>query len=76
MLSIRLEKKEEWESNKDSFFSFAKFTINIMRKKLKFMEVIKMTIEILGAILCGLFYTALSLDDKKKEDEVETEVEA
>ena len=35
-----------------------------------------MTIEILGAILCGLCYTALSLDDKKKEDEVETEVEA
>ena len=29
-----------------------------------------MTIEILGAILCGLFYTVLSLDDEKKEDEV------
>lgn len=47
-----------------------------MRKKLKFMEVIKMTIEILGAILCGLFYTALSVNEEKKEDEVETEVEA
>ena len=48
-----------------------------MRKKLKFMEVIKMTIEILGAILCGLFYTALSInEEEKKEDEVETEVEA
>lgn len=35
-----------------------------------------MTIEILGSILCGLFYVALSLDDEKKEDEVETEVEA
>ena len=36
-----------------------------------------MTIEILGAILCGLFYTALSVNkEKKKEDEVETEVEA
>ena len=35
-----------------------------------------MTIEILGAILCGLFYTVLSLDDEKKGDEVETEVEA
>ena len=35
-----------------------------------------MTIEILGAILSGLVYIALSLDDEKKEDEVETEVEA
>ena len=37
-----------------------------------------MTIEILGAILCGLFYTALSVnkEEKKKEDEVETEVES
>lgn len=40
------------------------------------MEVIKMTIEILGAILCGLFYTALSVNEEKKEGEVETEVEA
>ena len=71
---MRCQKRRR--SNKVSSFCFAKFTINIMRKKLKFMEVIKMTIEILGAILCGLFYTALSLDDKKKEDEVETEVEA
>ena len=64
-------------SNKVYSFCFAKFAINIMRKKLKFMEVIKMTIEILGAILCGLFYTALSVNkEEKKEDEVETEVES
>ena len=35
-----------------------------------------MTIEILGANISGLIYTELSLNDKKKEDEDETEVEA
>ena len=35
-----------------------------------------MSIELLGAIVGGLIYIALSLDDEKKEDEVETEVEA